>query len=234
MTPEDVKESGSLPRAVVSRGALREAAVAAVEAGGTVADLRADAFGHGAREAARVVHDAGVSRVVVDDQESATALRREGIDAVTDDTADINSVILYGLPGSEQRPAMTLTGRILSYKQLRAGEAVSYGYTHRAEEDTTIALVTGGYAQGIVRALGNRAVVGVGGVLRPIVGRVAMDVCVIDLQSADLASESEEEVVYFGSGPAESELAAWARITGMRPSELVTVAGMKAVRSWTA
>ena len=48
-------------------------------------------------------------------------------------------------------------GTVLVVKPLRAGEGVSYGYTHRAARDTRIALVVGGYAQGIVRALGNRA-----------------------------------------------------------------------------
>ncbi len=130
-------------------------------------------------------------------------------------------------------PAMTLIGRILSLKPLRAGEAVSYGYTHRAEHDTTIALVTGGYAQGIVRALGNAAKVEVGGVARPIVGRVAMDVCVVDLQASHVSGEAPSEVVYFGgTGPAREALADWARVTRMRATELVTVAGAKAVREW--
>ncbi|MGO2746837.1 alanine racemase [Microbacterium sp.] len=225
--------SGSLPRAIISRGALGAAARAAVAAGGEIADLRADAFGHGVLESARVVHAAGVSRVVVDDRSVAASLQAEGIDALTDADADIDSILLYGLPGSGQTPAMTLTGRILSLKPLRAGEAVSYGYTHRAEHDTTVALVTGGYAQGIVRALGNHAQVGAGSRLRPVVGRVAMDVCVVDLQTVDADTEPGSEIVYFGAGPAADELATWTRATGMRATELVATAGSKAVREWT-
>lgn len=226
MTP-----SGSLPRALISRSALITAARAVVDAGGRVADLRADAFGHGATETARVVHAAGVARVIVDDEALAASLRVEGIDAVTDAAPDIDSTMLYGLPGSGLTPALSLTGRMLSRKTLRAGEAVSYGYTHRAERDTTIALVTGGYAQGIVRALGNHAQVGIGTHLRPIIGRVAMDVCVIDLQTRTAPDDSE--VVYFGTGVAAGELSTWARVTGLRPTELVAVAGAKAVREWT-
>jgi alanine racemase len=225
-----VTTSGSLPRAVISRSALRESARAAVHAGGTVADLRADAFGHGVHEAARIIQSAGVSRVVVDEV-SLASLRGDGIDAVTDEAPDIDSTLLYGLPGSGQVPAMVLTGRMLSRKLLRAGEAVSYGYTHRAERDTTIALVTGGYAQGIVRALGNNATVGIGAGLRPIIGRVAMDVCVIDLQTDEAPERTD--VVYFGAGPAVDGLSAWARVTGLRMTELIAVAGAKAVREWT-
>ena len=51
---------------------------------------------------------------------------------------------------------MRLTGSVLLTKALRAGEGVSYGYTHRADADTRVALVTGGYAQGVVRGLGDR------------------------------------------------------------------------------
>lgn len=225
--------SGSLPLAVISLSALGESARAAVDAGGEVADLRGDAFGHGVRETARVVRDAGVGRVVVDDESTASALAHEGIDAVVEADADIDSTLLYGLPGSGMTPAMTLSGRMLSLKPLRAGEAVSYGYTHRAARDTTIALVTGGYAQGIARALGNAASVEVGGMARPIVGRVAMDVCVVDLQSAGISGEAPSEVVYFGgTGPARESLSVWARVTGMRVTELVAVAGAKAVREW--
>lgn len=225
--------SGSLPRAVVSRRALEASARTAAQRGGTTADLRADAFGHGVHDAAKVMRDAGIGRVLVDDSEVVDALRAEGIEAVTTGTPDIDSTLLYGLPGSGMTPAMTLTGRVLSRKLLRAGEAVSYGYTHRAETDTTIALVTGGYAQGIVRALGNRASVEVAGELRPIVGRVAMDVCVVDLQT--LSPQHVDEIVYFGgTGPAGDALSTWTRTTGMRATELVAVAGAKAVREWQA
>ncbi|MGP6176970.1 alanine racemase [Microbacterium sp. A196] len=226
--------SGSLPRAIISRVALRANARAAVGAGGSVADLRGDAFGHGVLNTARIVHDAGVERLLVDDSSIAATLVAEGIDAVLGAQADISADALYGLPGAGTAPVMSLTGRILSLKPLRAGEAVSYGYTHRAERDTTIALVTGGYAQGIVRALGNHAAVGVGTVLRPIVGRVAMDVCVVDLQTSDDAQELGAEIVYFGAGSAVGELATWTRVTGMRATELVAAAGAKAVREWAS
>ena len=213
--------SGSLPRAVISLSALGEAARAAVAAGGEVADLRGDALGHGASRVAEIVRDAGVRAVRLDGSAPAGE-------------ADIDSVLLYGLPGSGRVPAMTLSGRVLSVKPLRAGEAVSYGYTHRAEADTTVALVTGGYAQGVVRALGNSAHVEVDAVLRPIVGRVAMDVCVVDLQDPASSVEPGAEVVFFGgAGPARDALSTWSSATGLRMTELIAVAGAKAVREWT-
>lgn len=229
MTP-----TGSLPRALVSAGALRDNAREAVARGGALADLRGDALGHGVLEVAAVVRDAGVQTVLVDDTDVADLVRAQGIRAVTSGDVDIDNRVLYGLPGADASPAMRLVGRVISTKPLRAGEAVSYGYLHRAAADTTVALVTGGYAQGIVRALGNSAHVELDGVRRPIVGRVAMDVCVVDLQDSTADATAGADVVYFGgTGAARDALAEWAEITGLGIAELIAVAGSKAVREWT-
>lgn len=229
MTPTE-----SLPRALVSARALREGARRAAALGGELADLRGDALGHGVLEVATLLQDVGVPSVLVDDADTAERLRGQGLHAVTDGNADIDSHLLYGLPGADTAPAMRLVGRVLSTKPLRVGEAVSYGYLHRAPVDTTVALVTGGYAQGIVRALGNAARVEIHGMLRPIVGRVAMDVCVVDLEDSAATVTDGADVVYFGgTGPVRDALADWAQITGFGVAELITVAGSKAVREWT-
>ena len=175
--------------------------------------------------------------MLVDSAGEVDALRLEGIVGVTSGAADIDSTLLYGLPDDEGflavRPVMRLTGHVMSTKRLRQGDAVSYGYTYRAASDTTVALVTGGYAQGIVRALGNQAHVEVEGVARPVVGRVAMDVCVVELDGHDVANG--QEVTYFGgTGPAAPGLTRWAQVTGMSIAELVTVAGAHASRGWEA
>lgn len=202
-----------------------------------MADLRRDAWGHGLLAVANAVSAAGARHVLVDADGEVEALRLEGIHGITDGVPDLDSTLLYGLPDADgvlaTRPVMRLTGRVLSTKRLRPGDAVSYGYTFRAATDTTVALVTGGYAQGIVRALGNQAVVEVDGVVRPIVGRVAMDVCVVDLEGAD--ADTGAEVTYFGgTGPAAASLARWSTVTGMDTAELVTVAGAHAARGWEA
>jgi alanine racemase len=222
---------------VISRSALAAAASASVRAGGETADLRRDAWGHGVLTVAEAVTAAGAAQVLVDSEGEIEALRLEGITAVTAGTPDIDPALLYGLPDADgslaTRPVLRLAGRVISTKRLRAGDAVSYGYTFRAETDTTVALVTGGYAQGIVRALGNHAEVEIDGIARPIIGRVAMDVCVVDLQGAD--ADLGSEVTYFGgSGPAAPGLSRWAALTGMTVGELVTVAGSHAARGWEA
>ncbi|MGO3231914.1 MAG: alanine racemase C-terminal domain-containing protein [Microbacterium sp.] len=233
-----VTPGSTATRAVISRSALAECAAVAVAAGGEVADLRRDAYGHGVLPVARAVLAAGARTVRVDGAEQVRMLHSAGLAATDADAPDIDAELLYGLPAEGQgdlRPVMRLAGTVMSIKPLRRGEAVSYGYTHRATEDTTLALVTGGYAQAIVRALGNRAHVELRGRMHPIVGRIAMDVCVIDLggspQLSEVPAAEGDEVTYFGgAGPARATLREWAAATGLTAAELVCAAGLRASR----
>lgn len=197
-----------------------------------VADLRADAWGHGAPAVAAELLAAGIDRLRVGTEHEAELLAAAGVANVsTVDEPDLDALTVFGLPGGapDAVPVMRLSGAVLSVKALRAGEGVSYGYTYRAASDTRVALVTGGYAQGIVRALGNRAEVAISGARHPIIGRVAMDVCVVEI--ADAAVGRGDEVVYFGDpGKGEPSLGAWVALTGLTAAELVTAVGLHAHR----
>ncbi|HLS93714.1 MAG TPA: alanine racemase C-terminal domain-containing protein, partial [Microbacterium sp.] len=65
----------------------------------------------------------------------------------------------------------------------------------------------------------------------PIIGRVAMDVCVVDIGDADIAVG--DEAVFFG-GEDPSQLATWAGATGWTELELVGVVGLSAPREVAA
>ncbi|GAA5198042.1 hypothetical protein GCM10025773_10070 [Microbacterium jejuense] len=136
---------------------------------------------------------------------------------------------LLGVAHPDTTPALRLTGCVLSVKDLRAGEGVSYGFAFRAPSDTRVALVTGGYAQGIVRSLGGVVDVAIAGQRHPIVGRVAMDVCVVEIR--DAVVRRGDEALFLGD-PAKGEpsLADWVRVTGLRGSELITPVGLRAIR----
>lgn len=183
-----------------------------------VADVRRDAYGHGLSVCAPLLAEAGLE-LCTDERETDADL--------------IDAAALWGLPSGGGRPVMSLCGSVLSTKLLRAGEGVSYGYTFRAPRDTRVALVCGGYAQGIVRELGNRVDVGIAGATVPIVGRVAMDACVVDIGGLEVARG--DEVVFFGDPAAGLPgLDAWARATGMDPAEIVSLVGARAAREVTA
>ncbi len=203
-----------------------------MESGGGLADLRRDAWGHGVTAVYAALRDAGAEAVLLDEG-TASAHELSGLRVVEDGEPDIDSHLLYGLPdgdGVRRTPAaLRLMGRVLSTKILRAGEAVSYGYIHRATVDTTVALVTGGYAQGIIRSLGNRGFVDIAGDARRIVGRVAMDVCVVDLGGADVPVGTP--VTFFGgTGAAADALVQWSALTTLTPAELLVVAATHAIR----
>ncbi len=189
------------PRAIISVSALRRNhAILLAQGRAGALDLRADAWGHGAEFVAANVPADAASQNLIDNN------------------------LLFGLVDGFE-PVMTLQGTVLSVKTLLAGEGVSYGYTFRAEQDTTVALVTGGYAQGIVRSLGNVAEVSYGDVRFPIVGRVAMDVCVIEIGDASLPVGAHVE--FFGQ---QQHISAWAKMTSLSTAELVTACGTRAVR----
>ncbi len=98
------------------------------------------------------------------------------------------------------RPALRLRAEIVGLRQVAAGVGVSYGFNYKTVEPTTLALVPIGYADGMPRALNNAgALVLVAGQARPIVGRIGMDQCVVDL-GAHLANSVAvgDYVVLFG------------------------------------
>ncbi|MGO2097684.1 MAG: alanine racemase C-terminal domain-containing protein, partial [Candidatus Microbacterium stercoravium] len=83
--------------------------------------------------------------------------------------------------------------------------------------------VSGGYAQGVARAIGSRASVLIAGAEAPIVGRVAMDVCVVDIGDLDVAVR--DEALFFGADRPDL-LRAWAGATGWAELELAAVVGL--------
>lgn len=230
------------PRVRLRRSALVAGAGRAIEAGGAdaVADLRRDAYGHGVPFVAEVLAAAGIRTARLDPDAAAPA-RGAGIVAVPD-ALTLDPALLFGLPRAtaepdaspdSARPVMSLVGSVLSIKALRAGEGVSYNYTHIAAQDTRIALVSGGFGQGVARSLGNQVSVEIGGALYPIVGRVAMDVCVLDIGDADF-TRGDEVVFFGGDGPAGPGLANWEAASGLTAAELVCALGLRLPREVVA
>ncbi len=78
-------------------------------------------------------------------------------------------------------PALSLSSRISFIKQVHAGESVGYGRTWTAKEDTWVATVPIGYADGFSRLNSNRGSVLIGGRRYPVIGRVCMDQIMVDL-----------------------------------------------------
>jgi alanine racemase len=113
-------------------------------------------------------------------------------------------IALYGLdPFSSNRaseyglkPAMTATAKVAQTKRVPAGTGVSYGYLHTTAQDTTLALIPIGYAEGLPRNATGKANVSINGKLYPILGRIAMDQFVLDVGDDNV--QVGDEVVLFG------------------------------------
>ncbi len=120
-------------------------------------------------------------------------------------------IATYGLYPSDEvnknnvdlKPVMTLKSRIIHLKKVPAGFNVSYGITYRTPKPTTIATVPVGYADGFNRRLSSRGYMLVHGQRVPVVGRVCMDLTMIDVGAlSDVAIE--DEVVVFGKQQGEA------------------------------
>ena len=125
-------------------------------------------------------------------------------------------IACYGYPPTvyagvvELRPVMELRTRIAFLKRVAKGTPLSYGSTYRTLGSSIIATLPVGYGDGYPRALGGLASVLISGARFPVVGRVCMDQCLVDLgRSPDV--QLGDEVVLFGpqaGAPTAAELAA--------------------------
>lgn len=131
---------------------------------------------------------------------------------------------LYGFGyqhNEELRPVSTLRTRIVQLKTLKAGDAVGYGRAGRLERDTLTATIPVGYADGLDRHLGcGRWAMRVQGLPAPIVGRVCMDSCMIDVTHIPGVREGDE-VEIFSPHPG-NDLETMARVLGTIPYEIMT------------
>ena len=91
---------------------------------------------------------------------------------------------LYGgLPFVDADPVVTLDMPVIQIRDVAPGEAVGYGNTWIADRPSRIATVSGGYADGLIRAIGPRTMLYDGNTPCPVVGRVSMDLITVDITS---------------------------------------------------
>ncbi|MGW3412749.1 alanine racemase [Streptomyces sp. NPDC000888] len=127
------------------------------------------------------------------------------------------------------RPVMTLSASLALVKHVEGGHGVSYGHHYITPGDTTLGLVPVGYADGIPRHASGTGPVLVGGKLRTVAGRIAMDQFVVDLGGDE--PEVGAEAVLFGPGDrGEPTAEDWARAAGTIAYEIVTRIGTRVPR----
>ncbi len=112
----------------------------------------------------------------------------------------------------ELKPVMSLKSHVGVYRHVKSGETVSYSGTWKATQDSVIAVVPIGYADGYHRILSNQALVLFAGRRVPVVGNICMDYLMLDVtsvvQGQDLNKFKDQEVTFFGYDTAGNFLSA--------------------------
>lgn len=123
---------------------------------------------------------------------------------------------LYGLYPSDEvsksalplLPAMAWKTRVSHVKTVPAGTGISYGHTMVTAKETRVATLPVGYADGYPRALSNTGHVMITGQAAPILGRVCMDQCMVDVTDIPGVAAGDEAVLV-GDGLPMEQLAQW-------------------------
>ena len=114
---------------------------------------------------------------------------------------------LYGLYPSEEvskdigiRPVMNFKTRVIHIKDMQPGDVVGYGRTYKITKPTRVATLPFGYDDGYNRLLSSQGKVIIRGIKAPIIGRVCMDQCFVDVSHIKEVSVGDEVVVYGSQG----------------------------------
>ncbi|GAA7698931.1 alanine racemase [Helicobacter pylori] len=105
---------------------------------------------------------------------------------------------------------ISLKAQIVQIRSVKKGEFIGYGEHFYTNEETLVGVLALGYADGLIRALGNRIQVAINNQLAPLIGKVCMDQCFVKLNN--IQAKEGDEVILFGDKSAKandaSEIAA--------------------------
>jgi alanine racemase len=123
------------------------------------------------------------------------------------------------------KPVVQLEARVLQVRSIKSGAWVGYNATYRASNDTRIATLAIGYADGYWRGFSGKGGAVWQGIEMPIIGRISMDLVIVDATTVAGLSEGSLVVVDF-------KLASTAAASGMSQYELLTGIGNRSQRLW--
>ncbi len=144
---------------------------------------------------------------------------------------------LYGVspaawivPPTPFEPVLSWKTAVIHLKTISTGTAVSYGGTWTARRPTRIATLPVGYADGYPRRLSNRAQVLLHGQRAPVVGRVCMDLCMVDVTDVPGAALGDEVVLLGRQGGQEVSAVEFAGWLDTMPYEVLCGVGARVPR----
>ncbi|WRG39312.1 alanine racemase [Helicobacter pylori] len=120
-------------------------------------------------------------------------------------------IMLYGFyPSNEMKEScptilknvISLKAQIVQIRSVKKGEFIGYGEHFYTNEETLVGVLALGYADGLMRALGNRIQVAINNQSVPLIGKVCMDQCFVKLN--DIQAKEGDEVILFGDKSAKA------------------------------
>jgi alanine racemase len=138
----------------------------------------------------------------------------------------------YGSHGAALQPVLRLQAQMTQIHDFPAGYSLGYGRTFTTARESVIAVLPLGYADGMSRRLSNQMHVLIHGQRAPIVGRISMDQCLIDLTDLDPTGITlETPVTLIGQdGPEQVSAHDWAACIGTISYEVLTGLGSRIPR----
>lgn len=156
-------------------------------------------------------------------KEFASLLEKNGINipvkhvsnsAATIDLPEYNldmvraGIMLYGLQPSNEvcvekidlKPAMSLKTKIAHIKEVDADQGISYGHIYKTTKKQKIGTLPIGYADGYTRLLSSKAYVSINNQKAPIIGRICMDQCMVDITDIEDVNIGDEVVLFSDNG----------------------------------
>lgn len=147
-------------------------------------------------------------------------------------------IALYGLyPSEEMRkdvvalhPALSWYSTVIYLKTIKKGQSVGYGSTFTAKQDTRVATVPIGYADGYPRSLSGKGYVLIKGKRAPILGRICMDQFMVDVSEIPEAAEGDRVTLLGVDGTEQISAEALGERSGRFHYELVCDIGKRIPR----
>jgi len=124
-------------------------------------------------------------------------------------------------------PCLSLRARIISLRELPAGEAVGYGARFVTSRPSRIAVMNAGYADGVVRQRTNRGCALLHGRRVPLVGTISMDLTTLDVTDVPEAALGDVITIYGKDGNAAIEVSDVAPEIGTVTSDLLCALGRR-------
>ena len=128
------------------------------------------------------------------------------------------------------KPALSLRTRLISLRNVTAGQGVGYNARFVAPGPSRIAVLAAGYADGLVRTLGNRGRVIIRGQFAPLAGTISMDLSMVDVTGIEGVSVGDVATMYGSDGQLAQYASDVAHELGTVTSDLLCALGWRVPR----